>query len=121
MLTGPAVVLANTRVFVSSMVRWLTIDSTVDLNEALSTNIWAAITKAIRAALAVLESSPVIVFFKEWGEKEAQSVVCRQIAMHALPFNTWGVQFRTCGNSCKDILQVFCNWARVQGGLWLNL
>lgn len=103
-LTGPAVVPANARAFVSSMVRWLTIDSTVDLNEAPSTNIWAAVTKAIRAAPAVLESSPVVVFFKERGEKEARSVVCRQIAMHAPPFNAWGVQFRTCGNSCKDVL-----------------
>ena len=24
-------------------------------------------------------------------------------------------------NALTTILQVFCNWARVQGGLWLNL
>lgn len=66
-------------------------------------SVWDAFTGAIQCCPAVLESSPVVAILKERG-KEDDEVICRQVAMHAPPFNAWGVQFKACGMGCTDVV-----------------
>lgn len=99
--TGNAILSAQARAFVSAMTRALAVDNPVESNQGKHPTLWAAFTRAIRCAPAVLESSPIVFAFKErWCERAA----CRQVALHMPPFNAWGVSFRTCGGGCKDVL-----------------
>ncbi|KAF8426455.1 hypothetical protein L210DRAFT_3652918 [Boletus edulis BED1] len=106
--TGPAVVPAHARSFLSSVVREVAIDNPAESNKSSPPLLWDALTRAIKAAPVILESSPVAFIFKERkgeGTKDdGTSTICRQVAMHAPPFNAWGVQFRACGSGCKDVL-----------------
>lgn len=60
MLTRPVVILTNVCALIYSMVWSVMVHNNVDLGKGLSVKVWAAITKAIQAALAVLELSPDI-------------------------------------------------------------
>lgn len=101
--TGPAVVPAHARAFLSSMVRAVAIDNpqAADSNDQRPSVLWAALTKAIKSAPAILESSPIVFISKERGP---QGMTCRQVALHMPPFNAWGVSFRACGGGCTDVL-----------------
>ena len=101
--TGPAVVPAHARAFVSNMVRAVAIDNPADANHGFPPSIWSAFTRAIKSAPAFLESSPVVIICKERPPAGVE-IICRQVAQHAPPFNAWGVQFRTCGRSCTDVV-----------------
>ncbi|KAF8124435.1 hypothetical protein EV363DRAFT_1299789 [Boletus edulis] len=106
--TGLAAIPAHARAFLSSVVREVAIDNPAESNKSSPPLIWDALTRAIKAAPVILESSPVAFIFKERkgeGTKDdGASTICRQVAMHAPPFNAWGVQFRACGSGCKDVL-----------------
>lgn len=86
------------------MVRAVAVDNPAESSNMFAPSLWAAFTRAIQSAPAFLESSPVVFIFKERGEQGLERTTCRQVALHILPFNAWGVQFRACGNGCKDIL-----------------
>ncbi|KAF8432362.1 hypothetical protein L210DRAFT_3507542 [Boletus edulis BED1] len=100
--------MAETRKLVDDVVREVAIDNPAESNKSSPPLLWVALTRAIKAAPAVLESSPVAFIFKERRREgtndEEVSTICRQVAMHAPPFNAWGVQFRACGSGCKDVL-----------------
>ncbi|KAI9568142.1 hypothetical protein HD554DRAFT_2172540 [Boletus coccyginus] len=95
-----AVVPAHARAFISSMVRAMAVDNVAEAKGPSPPSLWAAFTSAIKACPVILESSPVVFIFKERGIPAEQPPECRQVRLHAPPFNAWGVQFRSCGNGC---------------------
>lgn len=102
--TGPAVVPAHARSFVSNLMRAVAIDNPADSTIQFPPSLWLACTRAIKSAPAVLESSPVVFIYKERDQRGKEQTACRQVALHTEPFNAWGVQFRACGNGCKDVV-----------------
>lgn len=106
-LTGHAVIPADARAFASNLMRAVAIDNPTNSTSQFPPSIWLACTRAIKSAPAVLESSPVVFIYRErgpHGELGEEQTTCRQVSLHAAPFNAWGVQFKACGNGCVDVL-----------------
>ena len=105
MVTFPAhaVLAAHARSFISSMTRELAIDNTTAVGSPRHPSIWAAFRRAVKHSPVVLESSLLMLIFKEWGEGAQQRAECRQVGLHMLPFNAWGVQFKACRNGCSVV------------------
>jgi hypothetical protein len=94
---------AHARSFVSSMTRELAIDNAAEAGSARPPSIWEAFVRAVKHSLGVLESSPLVLIFKERGEGAQRHAECRQVGLHMPPFNAWGVQFRACGRGCTVV------------------
>ena len=98
-----AVLAAHARSFVSSMTRELAIDNTAAAGSPRHPSVWAAFVRAVKHSPVVLESSPLVLIFKERGEGAQRRAECRQVGSHMPPFNAWGVQFKACGNGCSVV------------------
>lgn len=79
--------------------QWLS--TTLHGQVVLCPRIWGGLVRAIKCCPAILESSPVVIIFKEEGDQAGQYADCRQLALHNPPYNTWGVDFSACGNGCN--------------------
>ena len=82
------------------MTREVAIDNAVKVTNPDPRSIWSAFTNAIAACPAVVSQSPLIAMFREWSEPTESPASCRLVALHAPPFNAWGVQFATCSANC---------------------